>query len=682
MRTLWAALVAALLVVGAVAPQALAVDMLQDGSNATLPTARNNILHTPPVCDGYYNTNGTAVVSDNTFTVGNSVFSSPGDVNKLISIEKAGSKYFLDSATVSSGGSGWSVGDLAIFDYATDVKLFITSVSGTAVTGFYIVDKGSATVASPANNITSTSRLPTGSSIATSPSANTSLVITPSWVRENLVTTIASVNSATSVELTTAPSADVTPAKWGFGTDYQSTINSALSSDYPVRLPSGICGHSASLALTTGDVLLGQGRGTKDGSATTASTTLMWLGTPNTPQVTLGSEAGTRQSYIQVGNFALEGLGSASKGYFARGISSSHFFETYFQGHTTVGHDVAGNQNSIESIDNRFDHLTFSYDDTGTLNTGCVWWGFPNTYDVATSHDLSVYGQVQCKTKDTIPGFVCGTADHNNIWRFQVRGGGDGGSYSPPGIDMLGSNWSTNGHCRDNLFVSLDAGAGGLKVRGTGYTSKPNNIIDIYDRANGSPIWSVEPGGELTVRNNNGHNEQVRLSATTFANLQTPNNPSALVLITDSNTNATGEVIAGGGSFNVIGAFTGSDWRVVAALADKTTLVSTKNKTGNYTVLASESGTHFFNPSATGMITYTLPAGAAGLNYCFTAAAAAQTIRITATGSAKVSIGTSESATNGYIETNDPLSTACIIASGSARWITKSVTGEANWTVN
>src|SRR5205823_1441255 len=50
--------------------------------------------------------------------------------------------------------------------------------------------------------------------------------------------------------------------------------------------------------------------------------------------------------------------------------------------------------------------------------------------------------------------------------------------------------------------------------------------------------------------------------------------------------------------------------------------VRTASKTANYTIVAGDSGSYFDNSGSTGEVDFTLPAYAAGLQYCFTVTAA------------------------------------------------------------
>ena len=106
----------------------------------------------------------------------------------------------------------------------------------------------------------------------------------------------------------------------------------------------------------------------------------------------------------------------------------------------------------------------------------------------------------------------------------------------------------------------------------------------------------------------------------------------------------------------------------------------TSSKTGNYTVLNSDSGQHFDNTGAGGEVDFTLPTYAAGLQYCFTVTAA-QILKVIAPASNKIAVGTTNSATAGNVTANAVYSTICLYATTvSNQWAAKSATG--TWTVN
>ena len=95
---------------------------------------------------------------------------------------------------------------------------------------------------------------------------------------------------------------------------------------------------------------------------------------------------------------------------------------------------------------------------------------------------------------------------------------------------------------------------------------------------------------------------------------------------------------------------------------------------------ANDTNTDFDNTGASGEVDFTLPAYAAGLRYCFMVTAA-QTLKVIAPASAKIAIGTTNSAAAGNIAASAVYSTACLVATSVPnQWVTKSTTG--SWTAN
>lgn len=101
-------------------------------------------------------------------------------------------------------------------------------------------------------------------------------------------------------------------------------------------------------------------------------------------------------------------------------------------------------------------------------------------------------------------------------------------------------------------------------------------------------------------------------------------------------------------------------------------------KTGNYTVLTTDTNKHFDNTGAGGEVDFTLPAAASGLQYCF-AVTAAQTLKVIANTGDKIAIGTSNSAASGNISNNAVYGSVCLEAHGTGQWFATS--HEGTWTV-
>ena len=101
-------------------------------------------------------------------------------------------------------------------------------------------------------------------------------------------------------------------------------------------------------------------------------------------------------------------------------------------------------------------------------------------------------------------------------------------------------------------------------------------------------------------------------------------------------------------------------------------------KTSNYSVASGDSGKHFDNAGASGSVTFSLPAAAAGLNYCF-AVYAAETLEVLANGSDQIYFATSETSSENITGASVGMS-VCLEAHGTGKWITSA--SEGSWTVH
>lgn len=100
-------------------------------------------------------------------------------------------------------------------------------------------------------------------------------------------------------------------------------------------------------------------------------------------------------------------------------------------------------------------------------------------------------------------------------------------------------------------------------------------------------------------------------------------------------------------------------------------------KTANYTVVVSDSGKHFNNVGAAGSVTFTLPTGAAGMQYTFEVDAT-QTITIQAGGSDTIRNGTVVSAAGGTMTANANGCIVHLVCTKANTWKVKSIIG--TWT--
>jgi hypothetical protein len=204
----------------------------------------------------------------------------------------------------------------------------------------------------------------------------------------------------------------------------------------------------------------------------------------------------------------------------------------------------------------------------------------------------------------------------------------------------------------------------------------------------GTSSTALSAGRTLTLDMKNVAHT-LALSAT--ANTITfPNTASYTVIGSGDTGTVTNTMLAGSiaasklvaSDITTVGTLTAGSINWAGNIATSGTLLHkalTVSKTGAYPVVAGDAGTHFDNIGAAGSVTFTLPAAAPGLNYCFLVSAA-QTVVVAAASGEKVAIGLTNSAASGNITATAAFSQACIEAHAASQWVARSVTG--TWTVN
>lgn len=100
-------------------------------------------------------------------------------------------------------------------------------------------------------------------------------------------------------------------------------------------------------------------------------------------------------------------------------------------------------------------------------------------------------------------------------------------------------------------------------------------------------------------------------------------------------------------------------------------------KTGNYTVLYTDSNAFFTNTGASGTVVFTLPTASAGLRYTFYIDAA-QTLQINAGASTTIRSGASVTSAAGNVSANTQGNVITLQAISTTQWVAESITG--TWT--
>jgi len=172
--------------------------------------------------DGVKGYSGVATSGDQTFTDSVASWTS-ADIGKVIAIKAAGAaRYKANSATISAGGTGYVVGDRITVSGGTSqlaAEFRVDAVSAGAVTAVSVRKRGYYS-ALPSNPVSTTGGTGTGCTLT----LTTETVY--GWHR----TTIASINSATSIELTAAPTTSVASnARYTYGTDDTTALQGTLN---------------------------------------------------------------------------------------------------------------------------------------------------------------------------------------------------------------------------------------------------------------------------------------------------------------------------------------------------------------------------------------------------------------------------------------------------------------------
>lgn len=102
-------------------------------------------------------------------------------------------------------------------------------------------------------------------------------------------------------------------------------------------------------------------------------------------------------------------------------------------------------------------------------------------------------------------------------------------------------------------------------------------------------------------------------------------------------------------------------------------------KTGNYTILFTDTESFFTNTGAAGTVNFTLPTAAAGRTYTFYIDAS-QTLTITAGASTTIRIAGTASAAAGNITSNTVGNCITLVAISATQWVAKN--HEGTWTIN
>lgn len=414
---------------------------------ATVPAALQNLgLQIPASCDGFRADNGATTSGSPTFTSATANFLTT-DVGKPISIQGAGVNFFVLTVGINAGGAGHAVGDIVSFPGTVSIR--VVKVSAGSITEFRVWTVGSSSTS------------PATLSQSSTTGAGTGAVLDTTWQRENLVTTIAARNSATSVQLAANANATATGLKWGYGTDYSATIIAALGTG--VQLPQGICGVRSALAYNGQDTLVGKGSGTNG----VPQTTIMWLGAVGGIPVDSGT-AGGQISGINLGNYNIDGLCSAATGLRMYRTAFSTVYPTIVENTTQIGFDIDATASAGTQGITMYDPQAGQTHACSSFADGIRWGRGTATNNI--NHIKIFGGRVNTRHGD---GFACYNADTNAVYSLfgQKVGGGTGNSLS-----LYGSVGAIE-NCRANDFFASDPLGGSVAYTDT--VAAKNNYVEI-----------------------------------------------------------------------------------------------------------------------------------------------------------------------------------------------------------
>lgn len=278
-----------------------------------------SIAFSPPSCDGYRGGDGAVTsASPTVFTSAAAHFktsaTSPAYVGEIITYRGGAATQYFGSAAVAAAGTGYTVGDHVLLSGGTGEAAFVIvqAISGGGATGPVTKVSG---LPFSLGNYTAVPSNP----VSTSGGTGTSLTLTVTWDNNNGVDTISSVDSDTQVHLTNgnASGKNVTSARFAYGTDFSSAINTAAGG-WGASVPVGDCLVASTITFSSLQAIYGQG----SAGYNKARSTLVWGGAVG--GTVLSGDNGSLLNGAYVGPLNVDGMGAASKDVVLNGVQWSH----------------------------------------------------------------------------------------------------------------------------------------------------------------------------------------------------------------------------------------------------------------------------------------------------------------------------------------------------------------------
>ncbi len=249
------------------------------------------------------------------------------------------------------------------------------------------------------------------------------------------------------------------------------------------------------------------------------------------------------------------------------------------------------------------------------------------------------------------PSGAYGTMATGSLSPVVAKGALSAGGAFTYALSLLGSN--------SYPILAAASGATGIIIKPNDDGSKAVLRID--------PVSSTSTSLSAVDATGVGAYQELRLNGSVIS-LRNAGSQVGTITATGLNSVAIGATTPAAGNFTTLGA--------TGAITGQ---VKTLSKTSAYPVVAGDSGTHFDNIGAGGSVTFTLPAAAAGLHYCFLVSAA-QTVVVTVQTGEKIAIGATNSAASGNITATTAFASTCLEAHAASQWVASAMTG--SWAVN
>lgn len=234
------------------------------------------------------------------------------------------------------------------------------------------------------------------------------------------------------------------------------------------------------------------------GSTPTRGTVLKWTGAAGGgPVLTVGATATSSDAAPgnAVAGMTIEAYGGTNSAVSALKVQSSWwgvYRDLHLRNGTTVTLDVTTvDLTGVEDTQGcLFEQISIRTQQT-TSAKSIKWSSFATgggNVSLNNWHRISIFHHSGA-------AWECGDSDSNSVVGLLINRAGGGTGI---GVDLLGSGTLSSGHCRDNQWVYIQPGPGGVTSRGTALTQPAAaNRMDAYSFGNSSAGVTLETGSTL-----------------------------------------------------------------------------------------------------------------------------------------------------------------------------------------